>query len=119
MLSAIVAASCSTANGVILGTACVAVRNIAGLEQQADPAGGRDPLLRRVRITMPLVVGIAIFFALRVPQTGILLTLAFDLMLAGLRRAVRARPLLVADHHRGGRGVDRRRRDACGSCCSR
>ncbi len=84
VLSAIVAASCSTANGVILGTACVAVRNIAGLEQQADPAGGRDPLLRRVRITMPLVVGIAIFFALRVPETGILLTLAFDLMLAGL-----------------------------------
>jgi solute:Na+ symporter, SSS family len=84
VLSAIVAASCSTANGVILGTACVAVRNIAGLEQQADPAGGRDPLLRRVRFTMPLVVGIAIFFALRVPETGILLTLAFDLMLAGL-----------------------------------
>jgi solute:Na+ symporter, SSS family len=84
VLSAIVAASCSTANGVILGTACVAVRNIAGLEQQADSAGGRDPLLRRVRITMPFVVGIAIFFALRVPETGILLTLAFDLMLAGL-----------------------------------
>jgi SSS family solute:Na+ symporter len=84
VLSAIVAASCSTANGVILGTACVAVRNIAGLEQQSDPAGGRDPLLRRVRFTMPLVVGIAIFFALRVPETGILLTLAFDLMLAGL-----------------------------------
>jgi SSS family solute:Na+ symporter len=84
VLSAIVAASCSTANGVILGTACVAVRNIAGLEQQADPAGGRDPLLRRVRLSMPLVVAIAIFFALRVPETGILLTLAFDLMLAGL-----------------------------------
>jgi SSS family solute:Na+ symporter len=84
VLSAIVAASCSTANGVILGTACVVVRNIAGLEQQADPSGGRDPLLRRVRFTMPLVVAIAIFFALRVPETGILLTLAFDLMLAGL-----------------------------------
>ncbi|HLU58346.1 MAG TPA: hypothetical protein VKZ81_23040 [Pseudonocardia sp.] len=84
VLSAIVAASCSTANGVILGTACVAVRNIAGLGRQADPAGGRDPLLRRVRVTMPLVVGIAIFFALRVPETGVLLTLAFDLMLAGL-----------------------------------
>jgi solute:Na+ symporter, SSS family len=84
VLSAIVAASCSTANGVILGTACVAVRNIAGLDQQAADAEGRDPLLRRVRVTMPLVVGIAIFFALRVPETGILLTLAFDLMLAGL-----------------------------------
>jgi SSS family solute:Na+ symporter len=84
VLSAIVAASCSTANGAILGTAAVAVRNIAGLEQQADAGHGRDPLLRRVRITMIPVVGIAIFFALQVPQTGILLTLAFDLMLAGL-----------------------------------
>ena len=83
VLSAIVAASCSTANGAILGTAAVAVRNIAGLEQQTD-GEGRDPLLRRVRITMLPVVGIAIFFALQVPQTGILLTLAFDLMLAGL-----------------------------------
>jgi SSS family solute:Na+ symporter len=84
VLSAIIAASCSTANGVILGTAAVVVRNIAGLEQQAAADTGRDPLLWRVRFTMPFVVGIAIFFALRVPQTGILLTLAFDLMLAGL-----------------------------------
>jgi solute:Na+ symporter, SSS family len=83
VLSAIVAASCSTANGAILGTAAVAVRNIAGLEQQAD-GEGRDPLLRRVRFTMLPVVAVAIFFALQVPQTGILLTLAFDLMLAGL-----------------------------------
>lgn len=30
------------------------------------------------------VVAVAIFFAVQVPQTGILLTLAFDLMLAGL-----------------------------------
>jgi SSS family solute:Na+ symporter len=83
VLSAIIAASCSTANGVILGTAAVFVRNIAGLEQQ-HVEGQRDPLLWRVRFTMPVVVAIAIFFALQVPQTGILLTLAFDLMLAGL-----------------------------------
>jgi solute:Na+ symporter, SSS family len=83
VLSAIIAASCSTANGVILGTSAVFVRNIAGLEQR-HVEGQRDPLLWRVRFTMPVVVGIAIFFALQVPQTGILLTLAFDLMLAGL-----------------------------------
>jgi SSS family solute:Na+ symporter len=83
VLSAIIAASCSTANGVILGTSAVFVRNIAGLEQQ-HVDGQRDPLLWRVRFTMPVVVAIAIFFALQVPQTGILLTLAFDLMLAGL-----------------------------------
>jgi SSS family solute:Na+ symporter len=84
VLSAIIAASCSTANGVVLGTAAVAVRNIAGMPQRIPAGGGRDPLLRAVRLTMLPVVGISIFFALRVPQTGILLTLAFDLMLAGL-----------------------------------
>jgi SSS family solute:Na+ symporter len=84
VLSAIVAASCSTANGAILGTASVAVRNIAGIEPRAQDTSVPDPLLRIVRITMFPVVGVAIFFALVVPQTGILLTLAFDLMLAGL-----------------------------------
>jgi len=84
VLSAIVAASCSTANGAILGTASVAVRNIAGLEPRAEDTAVPDPLLRIVRMTMLPVVGVAIGFALLVPQTGILLTLAFDLMLAGL-----------------------------------
>ncbi len=84
VLSAIIAASCSTANGAILGTASVAVRNIAGVEPPAEDRSVPDPLLRLVRLTMLPVVGIAIFFALAVPQTGILLTLAFDLMLAGL-----------------------------------
>jgi SSS family solute:Na+ symporter len=84
VLSAIIAASCSTANGAILGTAAVAVRNVAGMPQRVPPEGGRDPLLRTVRLTMLPVVAVAVFFALRVPQTGILLTLAFDLMLAGL-----------------------------------
>jgi SSS family solute:Na+ symporter len=84
VLSAIVAASCSTANGAILGTASVAVRNIAGVEPRPQDTTVADPLLRIVRITMLPVVGVAIFFALVVPQTGILLTLAFDLMLAGL-----------------------------------
>ncbi|WP_037067812.1 sodium:solute symporter family protein [Pseudonocardia acaciae] len=83
VLSAIIAASCSTANGVVLGTAAVAVRNIGGMAQP-PPGEGRDPLLRMVRITMVPMVGLAILFALRVPQTGILLTLAFDLMLAAL-----------------------------------
>ncbi|WP_083872994.1 sodium:solute symporter family protein [Nocardia testacea] len=83
VLSAIVAASCSTANGAILGTASVATRNIAGRTDRTD-AAGRDTLLRDVRITMIPVVAVAIFFAVEVPQTGILLTLAFDLMLAAL-----------------------------------
>lgn len=84
VLSAIIAASCSTANGAILGTAAVVVRNIAGVEARAEDRSVPDPLLRLVRFTMLPVCGIAILFALVVPQTGILLTLAFDLMLAGL-----------------------------------
>lgn len=77
VLSAIVAASCSTANGALLGTAAVAVRNIGGL----DSGPG---VLRRVRLAMLPVVAVAVLIALRVPQTGVLLTLAFDVMLAGL-----------------------------------
>jgi SSS family solute:Na+ symporter len=83
VLSGIVAASCSTANGAILGTAAVAVRNVADYKRELSTRG-RDPLLRLVRFTMLPVVGIAVLFAIRVPQTGILLTLAFDLMLACL-----------------------------------
>jgi solute:Na+ symporter, SSS family len=83
VLSGIVAASCSTANGAILGTSAVAARNVVGVQTGADPRG-KDNLLRATRITLLPVVAIAVFFALRVPQTGILLTLAFDVMLAAL-----------------------------------
>ncbi|GIJ49568.1 sodium:solute symporter [Virgisporangium aliadipatigenens] len=83
VLSGIVAASCSTANGAILGTAAVAVRNLAGYKRDPAPTG-RDPMLRLVRLSMFPVVGVAVLFAVRVPETGILLTLAFDVMLACL-----------------------------------
>jgi SSS family solute:Na+ symporter len=83
VLSGIVAASCSTANGAILGTAAVVVRNIAGY-RIVHTGEGPDPQLRAVRLTMLPVVAVAIVIALRVPQTGILLTLAFDVMLACL-----------------------------------
>ncbi len=83
VLSGIVAASCSTANGAILGTAAVAARNVAGVQLE-DDTRGKCRLLRATRITLIPVVGIAVLFALRVPETGILLTLAFDVMLAAL-----------------------------------
>ncbi len=83
VLSGIVAASFSTASGAILGTAAVAARNIVGVRQATAP-GERDPLLRATRLAFVPVITLGVFFALRVPQTGILLTLAFDLMLAGL-----------------------------------
>ena len=76
-------ASCSTANGAILGTAAVAARNVAGVQLEEN-AQGKCRLLRATRITLIPVVTIAVLFALRVPETGILLTLAFDVMLAAL-----------------------------------
>jgi solute:Na+ symporter, SSS family len=83
VLSGIVAASFSTASGAILATAAVAVRNIGGVRREVEP-GHHDPLLRWTRIAMLPVVAVGIFLAIRVSQTGILLTLAFDLMLACL-----------------------------------
>lgn len=82
-LSGIVAASFSTASGAILATSAVAVRNIGGVRREHDGVGV-DPLLRWTRIAMVPVVAIGIYLALRVSQTGILLTLAFDLMLSCL-----------------------------------
>lgn len=83
VLSGIVAASLSTADGAILGTAAVAVRNVGGV-RRVHAEGKADPLLRATRIAMIPVVLLAVVLALRVPQTGILLTLAFDLLLACL-----------------------------------
>ncbi len=83
VLAGIVGASMSTANGAILGTAAVAVRNIGGV-RRVHLAGKSDPLLRATRWAMLPVVVVAVLFALKVPQTGILLTLAFDLLLACL-----------------------------------
>jgi len=82
VLSGIVAASFSTASGAILATSAIAVRNIAGVRRLM--ADGPDPLLRWTRIAMVPIIVVAVFLAIRVSQTGILLTLAFDLMLACL-----------------------------------
>ncbi|MBO9553444.1 sodium:solute symporter family protein [Cellulomonas sp.] len=84
VLSGIVAASFSTASGAILATSAVAVRNIFGVRRVVDEPGVKDPLLRWTRLAMLPIVAFGVFIALEVAQTGILLTLAFDLMLAGL-----------------------------------
>ena len=83
VLSGVVAASFSTGSGAVLATSAVTVRNVAGLKRRVAP-GHRDPLLRWVRIAMLPVAVCATLLAVRVSQTGILLTLAFDLMLACL-----------------------------------
>ncbi|TFD90207.1 sodium:solute symporter [Cryobacterium lactosi] len=82
VLSGIVAASFSTAAGAILATSAIAVRNIFGVRRIVS--GGADPLLRWTRVAMVPIVVIGVLLAIRVSQTGILLTFAFDLMLACL-----------------------------------
>jgi Na+/proline symporter len=73
----------STANGAILAISNVSVRNLGGIRRVHVP-GQRDPLLWSTRIAMVPVTVLAILIAIYVKQTGILLTLAFDLLLACL-----------------------------------
>ncbi|WP_275571928.1 sodium:solute symporter family protein [Mycolicibacterium vanbaalenii] len=83
VLCGLVGASMSTANGAILAISNVCVRNLGGVRRVHEP-GKRDPLLRATRIAMVPMTLFSIAFAIYVKQTGILLTLAFDLLLACL-----------------------------------
>ena len=83
VLAGIVAASFSTASGAILGMSDMIVRNLAGFRRDSN-VQGKDPQLRWVRICMVPLMLAGIFIAARIAQTGILLTLAFDLMLCCL-----------------------------------
>lgn len=83
VLCGLVGASMSTANGAILAISNVCVRNLGGV-RRVHVAGQSDPLLRATRVAMVPMTLFAIVFAIYVQQTGILLTLAFDLMLACL-----------------------------------
>lgn len=83
VLCGLVGASMSTANGAILAISNVAVRNVGGV-RRVHLSGQRDPLLWSTRIAMVPVTVLAILVAVYVKQTGILLTLAFDLLLACL-----------------------------------
>jgi SSS family solute:Na+ symporter len=83
VLCGLVGASMSTANGAILAISNVCVRNLGGVRRVHVP-GQRDPLLRATRIAMVPMTLFSIVFAIYVKQTGILLTLAFDLLLACL-----------------------------------
>ncbi|RDH77183.1 sodium:solute symporter [Mycolicibacterium moriokaense] len=83
VLCGLVGASMSTANGAILAISNVSVRNVGGV-RRVHVTGQRDPLLWATRIAMVPVTVLAIAVAIYVKQTGILLTLAFDLLLACL-----------------------------------
>jgi len=96
VLAGIVAASFSTADGAILGTSSVIARNIGGIrvdetEQAATDDGTTtgifgtesDKLLTVTRLMAVPITLLGIFFAIQVSATGMLLVLAFDIMLAG------------------------------------
>ncbi len=83
VLCGLVGASMSTANGAILAISNVAVRNLGGVRRVHVP-GQRDPLLRSTRIAMIPATLFAILVANYVAEIGILLILAFDLLLACL-----------------------------------
>ncbi len=83
VVAAILSASLSTADGAILGTASVIAHNILGVRHTDHNAAG-DRLLALTRIMALVITIMGVFFAVLVPQTGILLLLAFDLGFAGL-----------------------------------
>jgi SSS family solute:Na+ symporter len=83
VLCGLVGASMSTANGAILAISNVCVRNLGGV-RRTQITGKHDPLLRACRVAMAPMTVLSILIAVYVQQTGILLTLAFDLMLACL-----------------------------------
>ena len=83
VIVAILSASLSTADGAILGTSSVIAHNIIGIRADDHNAAG-DRLLLITRATGFVVSVLGVIFALKVPQTGVLLLLAFDLSFAGL-----------------------------------
>lgn len=82
VIVAILSASLSTADGAILGTSSVIAHNILGIRQ--DSQNSIDQLLTLTRAMAVLITMMGVFLALKIPQTGVLLLLAFDLGLAGL-----------------------------------
>jgi SSS family solute:Na+ symporter len=83
VIAAILSASLSTADGAILGTSSVMAHNILGIRHD-DHHGGSDRLLLITRIMAVGITLLGVLFALKVPQTGVLLVLAFDIGFAGL-----------------------------------
>lgn len=82
VIVAILAASFSTADGAILATSSVITHNIMGIQRPRQ--GWEDRLLRLSRTMAIAITFLGVVLALRVPQTGLLLLLAFDVSFAGL-----------------------------------
>lgn len=84
VLAAILSASLSTADGAILGTSSVLAHNVFGIHHGSAHGGGGDRLLVVTRSVAVVITLLGVFLGLRVPQTGVLLLLGFDLGFAGL-----------------------------------
>ena len=86
VLAAILSASLSTADGAILGTSSVLAHNVIGIRHgtAVGHSGGGDRLLLITRLMAVVITVVGVFLGLRVPQTGVLLLLGFDLGFAGL-----------------------------------
>lgn len=85
VLTAILSASLSTADGAILGTSSVLAHNVFGIRHgEGAEQGGGDRLLLITRLLSVVMTIVGVFLGLRVPQTGVLLLLGFDLGFAGL-----------------------------------
>jgi len=83
VIASILSASLSTADGAILGTSSVMAHNILGIRHTDHNSSG-DRLLALTRTMAFVITVMGVLFAVLVPQTGILLLLAFDLGFAGL-----------------------------------
>lgn len=84
VLAAILSASLSTADGAILGTSSVLAHNVLGIRHANAHGAGGDKLLLITRLMAIVITLLGVFLGLRVPQTGVLLLLAFDMSFAGL-----------------------------------
>ncbi|WP_035985754.1 sodium:solute symporter family protein [Leptolyngbya sp. KIOST-1] len=84
VLAAILSASLSTADGAILGTSSVLAHNVMGIRHATAHGAGGDRLLLITRLMAVVITVVGVVLGLRVPQTGVLLLLAFDMSFAGL-----------------------------------
>ena len=86
VLAGVIGASLSTGDGAVLATSSVIARNVAGIrvEETSYDATQMDKLLLVTRIIAVPIAMIGAFFAIQLPETGLLLVLAFDISLAGV-----------------------------------
>ncbi|PSN15747.1 sodium:solute symporter [filamentous cyanobacterium CCT1] len=84
VLAAILSASLSTADGAILGTSSVLAHNVLGIRHATAHGAGGDRLLLITRLMAIVITVLGVVLGLKVPQTGVLLLLAFDMSFAGL-----------------------------------